>query len=167
MATRWKARLNGKRFLIFLHGEPDSGKSTLLKGLGSLLLPESDSYKELRIVADFKGNRISSADKDILCIRNGVSIAIRTIGDAIGEVEYAIAKYVNSNANVIIVASRWDSAEFCVKCSNKTRTAIKSFYTCDIPSIRKLGTSRGDSCYTTSREMYLHLLHLLKTGSFE
>lgn len=164
MAARWKAKLKGNRFLVFLYGEPDSGKSTLLKELGTLLCPESDSYRDSRIVSKGK----NTTDREILCARNGVNIAIRTIGDAIGDVKYTIGKFLSSNEDIVITASRWSSVVFLSKYSIKKQTTIKNTFTiCDIPSRKCVMLPRGCTSYTTARELYLHLLHLLKTGSFK
>lgn len=164
MAARWKAKLNGNRFLVFLYGEPDSGKSTLLKEFGTLLCHECDSYSDSRIM--IKGK--NTTDREMRCARNGVNIAIRTIGDAIGDVKYTIGRFLSSNEDVVITASRWSSVVFLAKCSLKEQTIIKNTFTiCDIPSRKCVMLPRGCTSYTTARELYLHLIHLLKTGSFK
>ena len=163
-----KSKLKNKKFLIFFYGEPNSGKSSRLKELGKLLLPECETYSESRITTNYKGKKISSPDRNIIGVWNGCTVGIRTLGDIIGEVERSISEFVNNNSSIAIMASHWNNSDFKKKCSARVITQINGFEPVDIPSIKRCSdTSRGDACYTTARELYMHLLHLVTTGSFK
>ena len=161
-----KVKLKGKKHLIFFHGEANSGKSTTLHALGRLLLATSETYREDRIKTDSKGKKISVSDWRIYSSWSHANVFICTMGDAIGDVAKAIDDFANSGDDIAIVASRWNSTLFANKCKNKCAAInINTIILHDVPCIKEIvPKDRKSYCFTTVRELYLHLVHLITTG---
>ena len=152
--------------LIFFHGEENSGKSTTLTELGRMLLPECEQYSEERLTTTSKGEKRILPDCNISCKWHGIQILICTMGDHYSDVRKNVARFLSQKFDIAITASRW----MCNSCYTKSCPKPKALATCDehdIP-IRKIpaGGRRADACYTTSKELYMHILHLYTTGSF-
>ena len=164
MSRYKKTRLNGKKHVIFFHGEPNSGKTTTLHALGRMLLETSERYCEERIKNNRIGTKANANDWRIYSSWPHINFFICTMGDKIEHVAKAINDFATSADDIAIVASRWDSTLFATKCKN-IGAAINTLILHDVPCIKEIvPKNRKSYCFTTVRELYLHLIHLITTG---
>lgn len=156
-----------KRHVIVLYGEANSGKTTVLKELGQMLLENCDDYSNNRVFLPSKDGVRSTVERDIKCTWRGCKLLIRTMGDQKSVVKKNIDAFLGQEFDIAITASRWPIADLY----DKKSMCPKKLSSCevhDMPRIKRgVGEARVMNCYTTSEELYLHLVHLQTTGNFD
>lgn len=162
-----RKRVLKKRQVIFFYGEANSGKTTTLKELGQLLLPDCDLYTDERRFVTLKKGRKGTPDRIISCVWNGCTILIRTMGDSKGTVRENVKEFLKRDFDIAVTASHWE----CAGCYSKRNSQPKALASCDvhnIPRVKRVSCeNRGWACYTTAKEVYMHIMHLVTTGSFK